>query len=214
MTKIPIAKEGLVFIVPALILMIVFGALGVPALAFLFLLLFCFFLFFYRNPNRAGVCGEDELLCPADGRVMGVDDIIEEEFTGETMRRVSIFMSVSDVHVNRVPCAGVITGISHRDGRYGLAFKKAVERVNERNFVLLQREEERFVLVQIAGFLARRIICYVKEMEKVGRGDAFGMIAFGSRVDLYMPLAYEARVAPGDKVKSGLTVIAQRRGSK
>ena len=213
MTKLPIAKEGLVFIMPALLLTVLFWGLCLylPALAALFF--FLFFLFFFRNPKRLHNCKEGELVCPADGKVMGIDDMVEEEFIGQPMKRVSVFMSVSDVHVNRAPCDGKILQIRHTDGLYRLAFKKDIERQNERNYILLEGKGEKLLLVQIAGFLARRIICYVKVGDTIAKGGPFGMIAFGSRVDIYMPPSYEPVVKLGEKVKSGKTTLARKRGS-
>ena len=142
---------------------------------------------------------------------MGVEDLVERQFLREKVRRISIFMSVSDVHVNRAPCEGTIEKVEHKSGRFKLAFKKGIDDENERNYILLRRGDERFLVVQIAGFLARRIICYVRERQSVAKGEAVGMIAFGSRVDLYMPTRYEPLVEAGQKVKSGLTVLARKK---
>jgi len=140
---------------------------------------------------------------------LGVEDLDEGEFLRDKARRISIFMSLTDVHVNRAPCEGSIERVQHRGGRFRLAFKKGIDDENERNYILLGRDGERFLVVQIAGFLARRIICYVREHDSVAKGAAVGMIAFGSRVDLYMPTTYEPLVEAGQKVKSGLTVLAR-----
>ncbi len=101
--------------------------------------------------------------------------------------RVSTFMGLADVHVNRAPCDGVVSRISHKSGRYGLAFKKEVDKENERNYILLEKGNEKLLVVQIAGFLARRIHCWVRERDAVRKGDPLGIIAFGSRVDTYIP---------------------------
>ena len=102
---------------------------------------------------------------------MGVEELFEGEFLREKVKRISIFMSVSDVHVNRAPCEGSIERVQHKDGRFKLAFKKGIDDENERNYILLSREDERFLVVQIAGFLARRIICYVRERDNVEKGE-------------------------------------------
>jgi phosphatidylserine decarboxylase len=212
--RLPIAKEGLIFILPSLALSFLFYLLGVYfySLAVFMLLAALFFLYFFRNPNRSAASGAGELICPADGRVMGVDELYEGEFLKGPATRISIFMSVSDVHVNRAPCAGSVERVQHRDGRFKLAFKKGIEDENERNYIVVSRDHEKLLMVQIAGFLARRIICYVREHDRVEKGAPVGMIAFGSRVDVYMPLSYEAVVRPGQKVKSGLTVLATKKG--
>ncbi len=145
---------------------------------------------------------------------MGVEDLFEGEFLHEKVRRISVFMSVTDVHVNRAPCEGQVERVEHRDGRFKLAFKKGIDEENERNYIVVSRNKEKFLLVQIAGFLARRIICYVKEHDLVEKGERVGMIAFGSRVDVYMPTSYRPMVEVGQKVKSGLTVLAKRKGTQ
>ena len=211
MIRLPIAKEGLVFVLPSLCLSFLCYFLGFPVLAAVVLFLALFFLYFFRNPTRSSPAGIDELISPADGKVMGIDDLTEGGFLKERVTRVSIFMSVSDVHVNRAPCEGSIEKVQHTDGRYKLAFKKGIDEENERNYIVLKRRDERFLVVQIAGFLARRIICYVKENDKVEKGAPIGMIAFGSRVDLYMPTTYAPTIQLGEKVKSGLTVVARRK---
>jgi phosphatidylserine decarboxylase len=141
---------------------------------------------------------------------MAVEDLFESEFLREKVRRISIFMSLSDVHVNRAPCEGRVERVEHREGRFKLAFKKGVDEENERNYIVVGRNDERFLLVQIAGFIARRIICCVKEHDVVEKGEQVGMIAFGSRVDLYMPTSYRPMVEVNQKVKGGLTILAKK----
>ena len=210
MIRVPVAKEGLLFILPSLFLSFLFCFLGVYALAAFTLFLTLFFLFFFRNPARSAKSGKGEILSAADGRVMGVEDLFENEFLREKVRRISVFMSLTDVHVNRAPCKGHVARVEHRDGRFRLAFKKGIDEENERNYIVIGRNSERFLVVQIAGFLARRIVCYVKEHNPVEKGEQLGMIAFGSRVDVYMPTSYRPAVEVGQKVKSGLTVLAKK----
>jgi len=208
--RVPVAKEGLLFILPSLFLSFLFCFLGVYALAAFTLFLTLFFLFFFRNPARSAKSGKGEILSAADGRVMGVEDLFENEFLREKVRRISVFMSLTDVHVNRAPCKGHVARVEHRDGRFRLAFKKGIDEENERNYIVIRRNGERFLVVQIAGFLARRIVCYVKEHDRVEKGEQVGMIAFGSRVDVYMPTSYRPVVEVGQNVKSGLTVLAKK----
>ncbi len=210
MIRVPVAKEGLYFILPPLFLSFLFCFLGVYVLAALALILTLFFLFFFRNPARSARSGKEEILSAADGRVMGVEDLFENEFLREKVRRISVFMSVTNVHVNRAPCKGRVARVEHRDGRFRLAFKKGIDEENERNYIVISRKNERFLVVQIAGFLARRIVCYVKEHDPVEKGEQVGMIAFGSRVDVYMPTSYLPAVEVGQNVKSGLTVLAKK----
>jgi phosphatidylserine decarboxylase len=209
--RLPIAKEGLIFILPSFCLAFLCYFSGFFVLAAIVFILALFFLYFFRNPVRSVTSGLNELISPADGRVMGIDDIPGNPFLGEATTRISVFMSVSDVHVNRTPCEGLIEKVQHTDGRFKLAFKKGVDEENERNYIVLRKDGEGFLIVQIAGFLARRIICYVRENDKVEKGSPVGMIAFGSRVDLYMPTTYVPTVQLGDRVKSGLTVVARKK---
>jgi phosphatidylserine decarboxylase len=210
LTRFPIAREGLGLIIPALVLCLLSAWFGFFILAVLFLAPFLFFVYFFRNPKRSCESGPDELISPADGKVTSIETLDEGEFLEGKAKRISIFMSVTDVHVNRAPCEGQVLRVEHRDGRYCMAFKQEVDRENERNYLLCARGEEKFLLVQIAGFLARRIFCYAKKDDRLQKGEPFGMIAFGSRVDLYVPEGYEPTVRVGQKVKSGLTVVAQK----
>jgi len=208
--RLPLAREGLLFVLPSLFLSLLCCFLHIYSLAIIFFLLFLFFLYFFRNPKSSAAAADDELISPADGKVMAVEELFEAGFIREKIRRISVFMSVSDVHVNRAPCEGCVEKVEHRDGGFKLAFKKGIDDENERNYIVVRRGDERFLIVQIAGFLARRIICYVREADEVKKGETIGMIAFGSRVDLYMPTHYETAVEPGQKVKAGLTKIARR----
>lgn len=212
MRESPIAREGIKLILPSLVLsvlLLIAHAYIISSIVFLF---FIFCLFFFRNPRRFSAEPDNVLLSPADGKVMGVEEITEREFINDTIRRISIFMSPADVHVNRAPCEGRIVKMLHRPGEFALAFKKDIDKDNERNYILIEHNNERFLIVQIAGFLARRIIAYVKEGDHVDRGDTVGMIAFGSRVDIYLPNNYEIVVDLRQKVKAGITPLAQKRG--
>ena len=214
MTRFPVAREGLGLILPALVLSLLLVWFGLPVLAVVCFALFLFFVYFFRNPKRSCICGLDELVSPADGKVTSIETLEEGEFLKGKAKRISIFMSVSDVHMNRAPCEGQVLQVEHRAGRFRMAFKQEVDRENERNYVLYGRGEEKFLLVQIAGFLARRIVCYVRKDDQLQKGEPFGMIAFGSRVDLYVPEHYEPMVRVDQKVKSGLTVLARLKESK
>jgi phosphatidylserine decarboxylase len=209
---IPLAKEGLVFVVPSLVLSLLFLTFHLYILSFICFFLCAFFLYFFRHPKRVCQSPANLLISPADGRVMGIDELDEEEFIKGRALRVSIFMGVADVHVNRAPCEGVISRIVHRPGHYEPAYKKDCHTRNERNYILLERDGEKLLLVQIAGILARRIHCWVREKDVVRRGQPVGMIAFGSRVDIYTPQNYEIMVQLNQKVKSGVTPLARKRG--
>jgi len=208
-----IAREGLKFIIPSLVLSIIFYIFFYYTLAFLsfFFLLFC--LFFFRNPKRSTKEPGDCLISAADGKVTEIKEITEDEFLGSEAVRVSIFMSLASVHVNRAPGDGRIVRVEHRPGKFELAWKTEVDKENERNYILIEGDDEKILVVQIAGFLARRITSYVHEGDTVKRGDLLGIIAFGSRVDIYLPKSYECMVKLHEMVKAGTTLLARRRGT-
>ncbi len=207
-----IAREGMKIILPSLILSILLFIAHAYVLSSIVFLFFVFCLFFFRDPGRISVEPGNVLLSPADGKIMEIGERMEKEFINDTMKRISIFMSPADVHVNRAPCEGRIVRTFHRPGEFALAFRKDIDKDNERNYILIEHHNDRLLLVQIAGFLARRIISYVKEGDHVNRGDRVGMIAFGSRVDIYFPNNYETMVELHQKVKAGITPLAQKKG--
>jgi phosphatidylserine decarboxylase len=207
----PVAREGLTLITLSLVLSILLFLLNLKVIAFAILFFFFFCLFFFRNPKRHHSANQDEFISPADGKVLEIGEIEEDEFLHGTSKRVCIFMSLADVHVNRAPCDGKIVKVEHRRGDFALAFKKDIDKENERNYILMEHGEERILLVQVAGFLARRITSYVKEGDIVKKGDPVGIIAFGSRVDIYVPKGYDIMVSSGDKVKAGVTVLAKEK---
>jgi len=208
-----IAREGLRLIVPSLVLVIVLlvGRFFILSALVLCFALFC--IFFFRNPRRSTNAQPGDLVSPADGTVIDIGEVVEEEFMGGPVTRVAIFMSPADVHVNRAPCAGRVISMVHRAGKFAMAFKEDIDRGNEKNFILFEDENERVLIVQIAGFLARRIVPYVKTDERVERGEPVGIIAFGSRVDIYFPKYYEPMVQLREKVKAGVTVVARNKGA-
>lgn len=205
-----IANPGFSFILPAGALFLLGLFLNSTWLALLGLVGAAFFAYFFRDPERP-ILGEPGLIVsPADGKVVVVDEVREDKFLGKPARRVGIFMNVFDVHVNRSPVAGTVAVSSHRPGRFKAAFRREADRVNEQQATLLQTEEDQRVLVvQIAGLLARRIIPYVGPGQKLARGERLGMICFGSRVDLYLPLEAEVLVKVGDRVRAGSSMVAR-----
>jgi phosphatidylserine decarboxylase len=209
--RLPVAKEGLIFIIPSLCVSFLCFFFGFRIIGAFVLFLALFFCFFFRNPSRSNNSTDDDLISPADGHIMDVEEVFENEFIKEKLAHISIFMSVTDVHINRAPCDGTIERVQHKEGAFKVAFKKGIGDENERNYIVLRRGSESFLIVQIAGFLARRIICYVRDCDTIIKGSPLGMIAFGSRVDLYMPSSYEPMVVSGQKVKSGITVLARKR---
>ena len=209
----PIAREGLKFIISSLVLSIISYIFFFYALAVLSLLFFFFCLFFFRNPNRSSREPISCLVSPADGKVTEIKEIMESDFLGYEATRVSVFMSLASVHVNRAPVGGRIARVEHRPGKFALAWKTDVEKENERNYILIESENEKILVVQIAGFLARRITSYVRMGDMVKRGDPLGIIAFGSRVDIYIPKTYDCMVELNQMIKAGKTTLARKRGA-
>jgi phosphatidylserine decarboxylase len=167
------------------------------------------FLWFFRDPERRAPDGERLVVSPADGRVLAVVEEREERVLRAPTTRISIFMSPLDVHVNRSPVTATVETVEHSAGKFRAAFADKASLDNERNALVLRSGERRFLLVQIAGALARRIVCHVGPGDTVRRGERFGIIMFGSRVDLFLPAGVRPLVRPGARVRAGLTVLAE-----
>jgi phosphatidylserine decarboxylase len=168
-----------------------------------------FCMWFFRDPERAAPADERLVVSPADGRVVAVVPEREDRFLGAPATRISIFMSPLDVHVNRNPVSGTVELVRHTAGRFRAAFKDKASLDNERNAVVLTSGGRRYLMVQIAGALARRIVCRVAPGDRVRRGERFGMIMFGSRVDLFLPPDVVAVVRTGARVHAGTSVLAE-----
>lgn len=181
------------------------GWLTVPALAVVPLLLGAFFLWFFRDPERQIPTFEGAIVSPADGKVTDISVI---EIEGEPRTRISIFLNVFNVHVNRSPMAGTITGVRYQKGKFGNAMGAVSAEQNEQNIVTLQTEYGTMVFTQIAGLLARRIVFTKKVGDTVARGERVGLIKFGSRTDVIFAAGAQMRVRVGDTVKGGATVLA------
>lgn len=173
-----------------------------PWLAAFWLLLLAFIAFFFRDPHRVPPGAEGALLSPADGRVVRVG----EEADG---RPLSIFLSVFDVHVNRAPVSGRVTRIAYSRGRFQAAFRHGASHENERNAITIESTLGPVTVVQIAGLLARRIVCTLREGDEVRAGDRIGLIKFGSRVDVLPPPSVSWDVEVGDRVTGGVTVLGR-----
>jgi len=206
----PIAREGFVFIIPGIIVSFLLWWTGHSWSSFGFLLLSLAIALFFRNPERAAPREEGAVLSPADGRVMAtVENVQSENLPDYQLKRVSIFMSLFDVHVNRWPISGTVATIKHVPGRFLDARESAASEVNEHNSIVVRGEEAAIEVVQIAGKVARRIACWVEEGDQVTQGDRFGLIRFGSRLDVYLPADFSVVVKPNDIVKAGISVIAR-----
>ncbi len=171
-----------------------------------------FFLWFFRDPERRVPAEAGLVVAPADGRVIGVDAEVRVPELPGAASRVSIFMSPLDVHVNRAPVSGRVTSVRYRRGKFHAAFSPKASPDNERNAIVIADDrDERFMMVQIAGALARRIVCWMLPEARVERGGRCGMILFGSRVDLYVPAGVVVRVRAGDRLRAGESVIGAYR---
>ncbi len=164
---------------------------------------------FFRVPNRDIAYDEQSVLSAADGKVVAIEEVVEPEYFQEKVKLVSVFMSPFNVHVNWYSFSGEVVYTKYHQGRYLAAYNPKSSTDNERNTIVLRNQNGHQVLLrQIAGVMARRIICYSKVGDKVNQGDEFGIIRFGSRVDFFLPLDSDVKVNIGDKVKAQRTVIA------
>jgi phosphatidylserine decarboxylase len=167
-----------------------------------------FTAWFFRNPSRRVPDDPKAIVSPGDGRVLAVVEEDEDRFLKARAVRISIFLSPLNVHINRTPCAGRVAAIGHVPGKFLVASHKGATLENEQTAVLIETESgARVLCVQVAGYVARRIVCWLTEGERVGRGERYGLIRFGSRMDLYLPLGTDMRVSVGDRVKGGESVI-------
>ena len=206
----PVAAPGYPLIAAAGGLTLIFWLLEWGLLTFVGLVATAFLLNFFRNPARSVPSDLAAIVSPADGKVILTDEVQEEEFLKGPARRVAIFMNIFDVHVNRAPVAGRVVACRHQPGRFLAAFKEEAERVNEQQATLWETPSgARLLTVQIAGLLARRIIPAVAEGEVLPKGGAFGMICFGSRVDLYLPPNCDILVKTGDRVRAGESIVGR-----
>ena len=210
--RLPLAPEGRPFVLAPLVaagLVATGGALfeapvlSVASAAGLVLAVFC--AFFFRDPERRPEGGADAVLSPADGRVTDADD-------SDGRPRVSIFLSLFDVHVNRAPMAGVVEAVRYRPGAFLAAYREDAAERNEQNEVRLRTGHGAVVVRQIAGVVARRIVCRARPGDRLARAERFGLIRFGSRTDVVLPEGFTVTVRPGDRVRGGATVIARPPG--
>jgi len=205
-----IATQGYPFIAAGVVLIFLGAIMGRPGLAVLGLLAAGFFAYFFRDPEREIPAEPGAIVAPADGKVVILDEVAMTPFLQGPTRRVAVFMNVFDVHVNRAPVAGTVTGLQHREGKFKAAFRQEAGWLNEQQALVLEDEAGRQVLVvQIAGLLARRIVPFIKQGQRLARGERLGMICFGSRVDLYLPRECRLAVKKGDRVKAGESIVGR-----
>jgi phosphatidylserine decarboxylase len=199
---------GLPFIGGALALALISGAAVAWILAVPFLALGAFFAFFFRDPHRTSPSDDDSVLSPADGRVLVAGAAIAAAAPPGQWQQVSIFLSPMDVHVNRIPASGRIMRVSYLPGRFLPAYRHDAASANERSEIWIDHHGQTIVARQIVGILARRVVCRVQTGADVRAGDRFGIMKFGSRMDVFLPPTATIRVKVGDAVRGGETVIA------
>jgi phosphatidylserine decarboxylase len=205
----PVARDGIPFIALGLFLTILFILLGLDILSLITGLMTVFIIFFFRDPARQNQVSDKAVLTPADGTILRIQHLEDDENPmGEPAIKISVFMSVFNVHVNRIPIMGKITEIVYHSGKFFSAHLDKASDKNENNLITLHTGDGRkIVFVQIAGLIARRIVCWIKEGDHVKTGQRFGMIRFGSRLDIYLPRNTHLTVQPRDKVKAGETIL-------
>jgi len=205
---VPIVKEGFPFLGIGAGVTLLVGLLGWTVVAVAAAGLTLFAAWFFRNPARVVPQGLGLVVAPGDGTVIAIEEEFESRFLKDRSVRLTIFLNVFDVHVNRIPCEGVVEDIQYQPGAFLVASKPEATLKNEQNALFLRTAKGAKVLcVQVAGLIARRIVCWLSPGDRVMRGERFGLIRFGSRMDTYLPLGTELRVAVGDRVKGGETIV-------
>ena len=172
-------------------------------------IVFILVLQFFRSPSRTQNLGDDWVLCPADGKIVAIEEVNEPEYYKGKRKQVSVFMSPLNVHVNRYAISGTVTYFKYHAGLYLIASHPKSSTENERTTVVVEHGNRSVLLRQIAGAVARRIVTYAKVGDIASQGGEFGFIKFGSRVDIFMPLDAEVQVKLGEVVKGGITIIAK-----
>ena len=209
MKILSIIREGFYFAGVALLIALFFGFLIHPYAAILPAVIACYCIYFFRNPNRIIPTDENLIVSPADGTVQDVVEVDNDDFIKAHCRKVIIFLSVFDVHVNRSPIAGEIKIQKYICGRFRPAYKDSVGFENERHLIGIENEKIRVTVTQVAGILARRIVSWVTLDDKLEKGELYGLIRFGSCTELVMPENVEILVKKGDKVRGGESIIGK-----
>ena len=206
--KFKIAKDGLP-IIAFLVLLTVLGAFLHISVSVLFLILLSFCVFFFRDTEREITKGENIVLAPADGKVVAIKQIQDSKISDEPVNRISIFLSVFNSHINRAPVDGEVIYLEYSKGRFLDARNPKASEVNENNFIVLSHKGAKIAIRQIAGKIARRVVCKCKKGDKLKIGERIGMIRFGSRTDLFLPMNVEINAKIGDMVKAGITIMGK-----
>jgi phosphatidylserine decarboxylase len=205
---VPFAKEGFPFIGVAAGITLIAAWLGWVPVAMAAAGLTLFICWFFRNPSREIPHGSGLVVSPGDGKVLAVEEEFEPRYIKDRAVRISIFLNVFDVHINRIPCEGVIEDVQYQPGLFLVASTPHATLKNEQNALMIKTVEGAKVLcVQVAGLIARRIVCWVDPRDRAVRGERYGLIRFGSRMDTYVPVGTAIKIAVGDRVKGGETIL-------
>ena len=214
--KLPIAiygrRETRLFAGVCVLLFTIFLLFKLIGLSILCLAFACFVVFFFRDPARRIHSRPNEILAPADGKVVEIEKVFDKTYINEEAYKISIFLSLIDVHINRIPCAGAVESIQYRKGKFYNAASKSASDSNERTIIGIYNGDYkvRVIVKQIAGVIARRIVCELAEGQEVLPGQKFGMIKFGSRTELYVPVEhFILKASLGSHVKAGLAVLGE-----
>ncbi|MCU0643343.1 MAG: phosphatidylserine decarboxylase family protein [bacterium] len=212
--EVQVAKAGIPIVLALLFLSIILiiaarftKGMVLPIFVVLTWLMLLFSIYFFRDPNRKTPDQENAIISPADGKIIVIEETIEQSFFKEKVRKVSIFMSVFSVHVNRIPIDGSVVYFDYQKGKFYPAYKDEAAFQNEQTTIGIENKNIKILFKQIAGIMARRIVCNVREGMSVKKGARFGMIKFGSRVDLFLPLNVQLKIELNQKVTAGETII-------
>jgi phosphatidylserine decarboxylase len=206
--RIPVAVEGWPFIIPLAIFTLLLFVFGWEIVGFILLTLTLFVSFFFRDPKRTVPEWESVVVSPADGKVVAIKDIYEPDYLQQDVKQISIFLSIFNVHVNRAPVGGTIETVKYNPGKFHIAAIEKASLENEQTAMVIADGNRKILVKQIAGIIARRIVCYAKPGDVIQKGERYGMIRFGSRVDIFLPKDSEIKVNLGDKVKGARDIIA------
>ncbi len=207
--RIPLAREGYPFIAFAAFVTLITAILGYEFFSWPALLITTFIVAFFRDPERMTDATPEKLISPADGKIIIIEEVFDDIYFQQQMLKISIFMNIFNVHVNRIPIDGEIEKIVYQPGQFYSADSKKGALLNERCGVILKAKSgEQMAFVQVAGLIARRIVNWLEPADTVQRGERFGLIRFGSRVDFYIPVTSNVHIKLGQKVRAGQTTIA------
>jgi len=204
---IPVASEGWPFILPLAVITALLFIFGWKNIGYVSLALTLFVLFFFRDPDRTVPEGKGVVVSPADGKVIVIKDIYEPDYLKQDVKQISIFLSVFNVHVNRVPIGGTVETVRYNPGKFLVASVDKASLDNEQTGMVISDGKNKVLVKQIAGLIARRIVCYAKTGDTLKAGERYGLIRFGSRVDLFLPKNTDLMVKIGDRIKGARDVI-------